>query len=471
MGPEAAAAFSEGRLKRQITGRSHRFALVFTPGLEAAGAAEARERGLPILAPEAPGLDATVLEWEGRLVDLCAALASLQIPSRIFVRLARFRCGAREELFKAVYQIPWELWLRPCRLQVEAHVAYSRISHEGMAARTVEEAVRRRWQDAGLALPDPEALPTPAGTPPPDGNGPAVQRLVLRLENNHAVLSLDCAGDGLWQRGWRRQQGAAPLRETIAAGLLACLGWTGRGLLVDGMCGSGTLAIEAAIRAAGASPWHPDRRLACQDWPGWPQAAWAWNLRQARPVPGSAPARILALDWHQGVLAKARENWQTYLEGRMQIARAEGATAGAAGSTAAAETGPAAGEAPGSLVRPVTPEFRQADFFALDPAEVLADGGTGPDSARADPPLLILNPPYGLRLDDGGGNLYPRLWAHLDTVWRDWRIGVLAPDLRDPPQAAAYAGGTRFLHGGLHINFWIRQPRSGPAGGGRGEAP
>ena len=100
---------------------------------------------------------------------------------------------------------------------------------------------------------------------------PEVQRVIVRVFRDQVTLSADAAGALLYLRGWRQAVAKAPLRETLAATLLAASGWADgeipRGPLVDPFCGSGTIAIEAALLARRMAPGR-GRRFASEAWPG-----------------------------------------------------------------------------------------------------------------------------------------------------------------------------------------------------------
>jgi 23S rRNA G2445 N2-methylase RlmL len=433
--PDPSLAPSPGRLKRQVQGRAHRFAIVCPPGFEDVCLDEARALGLS-LCPGPDGAAAVpgpVVEFEGKLEELNRACLFLRVASRVLVRLGAFRAGAREELFRRATDFPWELWLPGGgELRVDAHVRHSRISHEGMTADTVFEAVCRRLRLAGLE-PPARAGAAPAGDSGDEaetGEGaaesapagaPRRQRLIVHLEDNHAQLSLDASGDHLHRRGWRLVQGPAPIRENLAAGLLAWAGWPARhGALVDGMCGSGTLAIEAlSASLGGPAGGRAVRRHAFADWPSFQPARFEWLARQVLPAaaghPESAPPPILANELDPAVLALAQQNAACFA----------GAIAGVS--------------------------WRQGDFFDLVP----------PPPANGRRGLLVLNPPYGLRLSDGEGRLYPRLCRRLAEAWGAWDILLLGlPDTPLGPLAARVSDRRGFRHGGLRLMAWLVRGQS-----------
>jgi putative N6-adenine-specific DNA methylase len=197
--------------------------------------------------------------------------------------------------------------------------------------------------------------------------------------------SLDAAGAPLFRRGWRARVGAAPLRESLAAGLLLFLGFDGEVPFLDPMCGSGTLAIEAALVAGRRAPGL-GRTFAFESWPGHDAgrtAALRARLAAAARVP---PRPVLASDRNGGAVRLAARN------------------AAAAGMAAH-----------------VRIERREA-------ADVVPPPGPG---------LCLVNPPYGVRLDTDAGSAWRALGALLPRL-AGWTVGVLAP-----------AGDARRLASGL----------------------
>lgn len=133
-------------------------------------------------------------------------------------------------------------------------------------------------------------------------------RLVLRLLERGGALSADASGELLYRRGWRQEVGRAPMRETLAAGVLALAGWRPDEPLWDAMCGSGTLLIEAGLRARALAPGL-GRQFAFQNWPGTDARAWeARRARAAREALPAAPAPLWGSDVNAGALGTARRN-------------------------------------------------------------------------------------------------------------------------------------------------------------------
>ncbi|MGK0361501.1 MAG: putative N6-adenine-specific DNA methylase, partial [Bradymonadia bacterium] len=127
------------------------------------------------------------------------------------------------------------------------------------------------------------------------GKGPA--RLYCRLVHDRCTLKVDTTGEHLHKRGWRLESGSAPVRETLAARMLRLAGWAPGEALVDPMCGSGTIVIEAASRAAGLAPGRL-RTFACESW---------WRS-ETMPIGTAVPCVIHGSDRAGGAIEVAQRN-------------------------------------------------------------------------------------------------------------------------------------------------------------------
>ncbi len=204
----------------------------------------------------------------------------------------------------------------------------------------------------------------------------AAADLHVRRAGGTVSLSVEAAGEPLHRRGWRARIGAAPLRETIAAALLRVAGWSGDRPFLDPMCGSGTLAIEAALMAGRRAPGL-DRTFAFERFPGHDARRTARLRERLRAEARPVTAPIHASDRNMGVLRLAQKN---------------AAAAGVEG-----------------LVR-----FERADAAAVVPPP----GGAG---------LCAVNPPFGVRLDDDAAGAW-RALALLAARLPGWELTVLGPD-------------------------------------------
>jgi putative N6-adenine-specific DNA methylase len=149
------------------------------------------------------------------------------------------------ELYEMARRVAWPHWITPEQtLRVEVSAQRSPLTSLNFAALRIKDAVCDSLRESAGARPSVD-------TRRPD------LPLFLFVGPEHATLYADTSGDALFKRGWREDTGEAPLKETLAAAMLAAAGWQGRtedGPLLDPCCGAGTIAIEAAQIACGIAP-------------------------------------------------------------------------------------------------------------------------------------------------------------------------------------------------------------------------
>jgi len=260
------------------------FAIV-SPGMEAICARELAALGMADLEIVPGGIG-----FAGRLADLYRANLQLRTASRVVVRFARFRCRAFPDLYRAAARLPWGRFLRPdtpvnCRVTCRN----SRLIHTGRVAETLQAAI-------GHAL-GREVAPEDAGG----------QLLLARVVDDVVELSIDSSGELLHRRGYRTSVAAAPLRESLAAGVLRLLDWDGGEPLADPLCGTGTFLIEGALLAARRAPGL-QRPFAFMAWPGYRAGLWGQLCAEAQREERPCPAAISGGDADAGALAAARAN-------------------------------------------------------------------------------------------------------------------------------------------------------------------
>jgi putative N6-adenine-specific DNA methylase len=270
------------------------------PGLESLASAELARIGITPGTAEPGGVP-----FDGDAATLARALVALRIPNDIQVRLAAFRANAFGELERHAGRIDWSTVICPGgAVHFRVTSKKSRLYHQDAIAerleRSVHAAVRNvRAVRAAAAAAAGEADVTQL---------PAVQRIIVRVFRDSFTISADAAGASLHRRGWRQDVARAPLRETLAAALLASIAWSGDTPLVDPFCGSGTIAIEAAQIARRMAPGRR-RRFAAECWDGLLAGVVPAAQRAARDAerPGAAVA-IRGADRDAGAIAAARAN-------------------------------------------------------------------------------------------------------------------------------------------------------------------
>ncbi len=239
------------------------------------------------------------VSFQGELEAGMRACLHARSAMRVLLELARFPAPSAEALYQGVRSVAWQEWLTVrSTLAVEATVGSSAITHSGFAALKVKDGVVDALRDALGARPDV------------DPKDPDV-RIVLHLQRDQATVSLDLAGAPLHRRGYRAAMTEAPLKETLAAAALLLGGVDPALPFVDPMAGSGTLAIEHAMRARRIAPGL-GRAFGFQRWPayrGGPQSLWDRMKAEARAaVLPRAPAPIVARDGHPKAVEALRRN-------------------------------------------------------------------------------------------------------------------------------------------------------------------
>jgi putative N6-adenine-specific DNA methylase len=218
---------------------------------------------------------------------------------RVLLSLGSFEARGEAGLYDAVFSIPWEEHLSDRRtFAVHATVRSSELTHSHYVALRAKDAIVDRMRER-------------TGTRPSvDTRKPDVH-IIVHLAKDRAEISLDMSGDPLHIRGWRVEAAEAPLRETLAAALLLLGNYDPAQPFLDPMCGSGTIAIEAALIARNIAPGR-GRHFGFMRWPafGDEEAATFRRLQEeARDVAlPKAPAPIIARDRFEEPLEFAHRN-------------------------------------------------------------------------------------------------------------------------------------------------------------------
>ncbi|QUJ75417.1 class I SAM-dependent RNA methyltransferase [Sulfitobacter albidus] len=360
--------------------------LACAPGLEDMLCAEALAAGFADVTALPGGVTVT-----GGWPEVWRANLQLRGATRVLARIGGFMAFHLAQLDKRSRKFPFgEILRRDVPLRVQVTTKASKIYHAKAAQQRVETALT---DTHGLTL-DAEAALT----------------LKVRIDDNAVTFSLDTSGESLHKRGHKLAVGKAPMRETLAALMLARAGFNGHAPLVDPMCGSGTFPIEAAEIAAGLWPGR-SRSFAFEDLASFDAGAYA-AMKAGMPAAPDGPVRFYGSDRDAGAVRMSQQNAER---------------AGVAGMTA----------------------------FAMAPASDLV----APDGP---PGLVMVNPPYGARI----GNkkplyaLYGSLGETLKARFTGWRVAMVTSD----PGLAKTAGlpfgpqGPAIAHGGLKVWLWQTPP-------------
>ncbi len=334
----------------------HAAVVVCVPGLEDVVAAELDALGI---SSRPAGTGALAARMTDR--QLYLANVGLASATRVLVDAGQVVARSFASLEERVGDLDLSRWVAPrmpVRVRVTSH--RSKLLHTG----AIEERVRRV-----LGL----------GDVPPAGEEAAL--LVVRVDHDRVSVRVDSSGAPLHERGWRGPAAKAPLRETIAAAVLTASGWQPGQPLVDPFCGSGTIAIEAARRAAGIAP-GADRGFAFEHWPSFAPGTWASVRAGLDAARAEAPGTVavVARDRDEGAVAAARENAER---------------AGVA-----------------DLV-----DVARASVSDLEPPSAPGPGA------------IVTNPPWGRRLEGGDlRDLYARLGQVARGRFPGWTLAVLTSD-------------------------------------------
>ena len=192
----------------------------------------------------------------------------LRTASRVLAQLAVFPCANPAELYAGVHAITWlELITPDMTLAVDCSLRDSALTHSGFVALKTKDAIVDRIREECGSRPN-------VNTATPD------VRVNVHLHKNVCTVSLDSSGESLDRRGYRLERNEAPLRETLAAAIVALTGWDGSIPLVDPMCGSGTIPVEAALLAARIPPGL-QRSFGFQSWLDFDGRLWEQLLKEA----------------------------------------------------------------------------------------------------------------------------------------------------------------------------------------------
>jgi putative N6-adenine-specific DNA methylase len=309
-----------------------------------------------------------------------------RLAQRVLVQLAHAPYRGENDLYEVASAVPWEEWFSTRdSFKIELTSHQSPLKSLNFAALRIKDAVADRFRNRGGVRPDV------------DTQRP-VARIFAHLAAETVTLYIDTSGEPLFKRGWREDKGEAPLKETLAAAMIVASGWDMTVPLYDPCCGSGTIAIEAAQVAcniaAGSLRRFGFERLkphTAADWLALKQEAQAARRAPAAPIFGSDVA-FRMVDFAQRNAERAGVGQVVQLRGGDALQR-------------------------------------------MPPSDT--------------PGVLLLNPPYGERIEAGGiagpgrggreqaqmeqtGDFFTQLASHWKKHYAGWSAWVLSPDAKLP---------------------------------------
>ena len=192
----------------------------------------------------------------------------LRAADRVLLKIGEFKAETFDELFEQTKALPWEDWIGPdAQFPVTGKSVKSTLGSVRACQSIVKKAVVERLMEAHRVSELPESGPE--------------YTIQVALLRDVATLTIDTSGAGLNRRGYRKQAGTASLKETLAAALVLLSVYDKDRLLIDPMCGSGTILIEAAMIARKIAP-NLHTEFVSESWPQVPQRAWDLARHQAR---------------------------------------------------------------------------------------------------------------------------------------------------------------------------------------------
>ncbi len=261
-------------------------------GLEAIAAQELESLGATNISPEFTGVSFTGDRTLLYRVNLWA-----RTIFRVLVPIAEVRCVNREILYKEVKKIPWQQYISPKNtLAVHCTGRNERLNHTHYTALQIKDAITEQQIQkfryrSNIDIKNPDIL------------------INAHIQNNNCILSLDSSGSSLHQRGYRLAMGFAPLKETLAAALLEMAEYSPDLPFLDPLCGSGTLALEASLKALNIAPGIFRNEFSFMKWRDFDESIWQDLLTEAKNSQlTELKSIIVGNDRNPEVLSQARSN-------------------------------------------------------------------------------------------------------------------------------------------------------------------
>jgi 23S rRNA G2445 N2-methylase RlmL len=245
----------------------------------------------------------TAIQTEGTLEDTMFLNLHLRTAQRVLYQLQIFKVASPGVLYERVNAIPWETILhdsgKRAYVCITSIVDNPLITDSRFVNVKVKDAIVDRIREKCNARPD---------------SGPDKDKAVVHVywKNDQAIVYIDTSGDRLSLRGYRKIPLQAPMQETLAAAVIIATGWHGKGTFINPMCGSGTLAIEAALIGLYRAPGLSRNNYGFMYIKGFPHEIWDELRKKARNLARKTlSAKIIATDIDEGAVQAARQNAKT----------------------------------------------------------------------------------------------------------------------------------------------------------------
>ena len=334
------------------------------------------------------------IQIDGTYEDIVRLSIHLRTAERIWIQVATFPAETFTELFDNTKKIDWEEWIPAGgAFPIDAKSVKSKLFSLSDCQKIVKKAIAEKLKETRKS----DWL---------DESG-ATYRFEVGLLNDMATILLDTSGPGLHKRGYRKLAGTAPLKETMASALITLSYWNKDRVLLDPLCGAGTIPIEAALIARNIAPGL-SRKFAAEAWENFPTHLWQKEKTEAKKqIDYDTPLRIYGYDYSPETLEVAKIN--------------------------ADEAG---------VLEDIIFECR--DFFTLK-GQLPWEYG-----------VIITNPPYGERIDKDDDTI--RLYKHFGEVMRDnptWSYYLLTSNEDFEGAAGKRADRKRKLfNGNIKVDYY-----------------
>ncbi|WP_075590636.1 THUMP domain-containing class I SAM-dependent RNA methyltransferase [Labilibacter marinus] len=256
-----------------------------------------------VLAEELKGIGAQnikevnrAVEFEGDKEILYKANLNLRTAIRILLPIHHFNAKNDQELYDGVQQFDWSTIMGVDETLAIDPVVYSEVfTHSLYVALKAKDAIVDQFREKLGKRPNV------------DVENPSV-RLVIHIAKDKATISMDSSGDSLHKRGYRTGHHKAPLNEVLAAGMIMLSGWDKKMPLIDPMCGSGTILMEAVMYARNYPPNLHKKRFGFMGWKEYDEALWNKVVEEAKDKIEHPRLKIFGSDADIKAIDIARES-------------------------------------------------------------------------------------------------------------------------------------------------------------------
>ncbi|MFI2129228.1 class I SAM-dependent RNA methyltransferase [Lysinibacillus fusiformis] len=234
--------------------------------------------------------------FQGDETAIARANLWLRVADRVKIVVGQFPAKSFEQLFESVKALPWEKYLPvdaafPVSGKSVKSKLFSVPDCQAITKKAIVERMKQHYKRLGFL----------------DESG-ATYKIEVSILKDVATLTIDTSGAGLHKRGYRQAQGEAPLKETLAAALIQVSKWNPNRPFVDPFCGSGTIALEAAMFGQNIAPGY-NREFISEDWPWMKAQIWDTVRDEAESLANyDQPLEIVGSDIDHRMVSIAQEN-------------------------------------------------------------------------------------------------------------------------------------------------------------------